>query len=1373
MGSDKVLYKLDHPHGTGSVFVSWKAGNSTHLATTGCDGVVSIYDRQGEVQERIQIMGMCAGFGWDSDGDILAIIANNSSIITLWDASTGKKSHIDAGVRDSLTCMAWAKNSCCILAVGTQKGNLILYDHLNSRRIPVLGKHRKKITCAAWSTEGYLALAAEDRILSISTLDGDTRKEIPLQGDPHDLQFGEMKSDNRANGENTISVIVGKITLLLYNTRDPDNPIELAFQKRYGPIVAYKWYGDGYIMLGFEAGYLVSISTHIKEVGQELIQIKNHRDSLNGISLSLTAEKVATCGDNTIKIHNINRLAETEKVITVSGEAGVSSIEWSADGTMLAAVTHSGNILIYLAQIPKLISVCGNRIALLTSLTEVVVHLYTLDKDKPDPQIFNTIIEPAILAVGPMHMAVALNNRVLFWNLSENITDTTNQSMSFERDYLATVDGIRLNETYTSVLFDGKIQLHSIKSDPTLVNEGKDSKIFSDQSSSNGKITCHALTSDFLLYGTDMGRIVYFHIETFNSSTEYSHKSGIKNIYLDANGTIACFIDDKDQVFIHDPVNEKVMQVPEPPDDIEGVIWDQNICERSIFAIYNKLNIVTYIFVKYHIDGSKVEKIATTKLPSETVPALMYSGELTLGMAGGKIFQITLASHQDIGNIVENKKIIEILENQMKCRRYQKCFETCMMLNDKDYWLKLATHALENLDINTAIRAYRRIEDVSMVWALEKIINIEELNLLSGHVCTLLEKYNQAEKYFLASSEPIEALYLRRDLMEWEQALTLAKKLQPDEIPFISKEYAQQLEFTGNYSFALINYERGLSEINKNTINEVQYRNHYAQCMAGIARTSIRCGDSRRGVAIAMDNESSRSLKKDCAEILENMKQFNDAAILYEKAEYFDKAASAYIRLKNWVKVGQLLPHISSPKINIQFAKAKENEGHYDEAAKAYEAAKDYDNIIRINLEYLNNPARSVEIVQQTRSIEGAKMVARYFQKMNDYNSAIKFLILSNCHDEAFQLANQHGKMELYGEILTNNLDDTNVRLEDFRSLAIHFESQKNSLLAGKFYYYAKEYHKALKHLIKAAQLTTDDDAALSLAIETVASSKDDKLINQLIDFLLGGDGLPKDPKYLFRLYMATKKYKEAAKTAIIIANEEQINGNYRNAHDVLFGMYVELKRNSITIPLEMTENLRLLHSYILVRLHVKKNDHLKGARLLIRVANNISKFPSHIVPILTSTVIECHRAGLKNAAFNYAAMLMRPEYRSQVDAKYSKKIEAIVRKPPRTKDHEAEDEPLSPCPYCKNRIPETAITCDKCKNTIPFCIATGRHIDENDFTACPQCDFPAIKSEYLRIIETEEVCPMCSERIDIKTVPLNLNIRPYLDLHDEKTRDI
>jgi WD repeat-containing protein 19 len=50
------------------------------------------------------------------------------------------------------------------------------------------------------------------------------------------------------------------------------------------------------------------------------------------------------------------------------------------------------------------------------------------------------------------------------------------------------------------------------------------------------------------------------------------------------------------------------------------------------------------------------------------------------------------------------------------------------------------------------------------------------------------------------------------------------------------------------------------------------------------------------------------------------------------------------------------------------------------------------------------------------------------------------------------------------------------------------------------------------------------------------------------------------------------------------------------------------------------------------------------------------------VVPILTSTVVECAKAGLKQSAFTYAAQLMRPEYRKKIDQKYQKRIEAIVR---------------------------------------------------------------------------------------------------------------
>ena len=246
-------------------------------------------------------------------------------------------------------------------------------------------------------------------------------------------------------------------------------------------------------------------------------------------------------------------------------------------------------------------------------------------------------------------------------------------------------------------------------------------------------------------------------------------------------------------------------------------------------------------------------------------------------------------------------------------------------------------------------------------------------------------------------------------------------------------------------------------------------------------------------------------------------------------------------------------------------------------------------------------------------------------------------------------------------------------------------------------------------------------------------------------------DGVPKDAKYLFRLYMARKQYKEAAKTAVIIAREEQAAGNYRNSHDVLFNMYQELCRHRITIPWEMAHNLMVLHSYTLARLQVRRGDHLTAARMLLRVAANISKFPSHIVPILTSTVIECHRSGLKNSAFTHAATLMRPEYRKDIDEKYRKKIEAIIRKPQRTEEAERSTR----CPYCPNEVPESDLYCSQCKNSLPYCVATGYHITPTDLTMCPECKFPATRSELLKLVEDGVVCPMCVETLATSDIKL------------------
>ncbi|ERE89257.1 putative fizzy-related protein isoform 1 [Cricetulus griseus] len=1227
---------------------AWQKSSGNFLAVTGADCIVKIFDRHGQKRSEISLPGNCVAMDWDKDGDILAVIAEKSSCIYLWDANTNKTSQLDNGMRDQMSFLLWSKNGS-FLAVGTIKGNLLIYNHQTSRKIPVLGKHTKKITCGCWNTENLLALGGEDKMITVSNQEGDTIRQTPVKSEPSDIKFSTSKTDDRiSSAENIISAVVGKKMLFLFHMNEPDNPVDLEFQQAYGSIVCYSWYGDGYIMVGFSRGTFLAISTHFPEVGQEIFKARDHKDNLTSVALSQTLNKAATCGDNCIKIHDLTELRDMYAIINLDDE-----------------------------------------------------------------------------------------NKAV-----KKLKDV---------EYLGTVASICLHSDYAAALFEGKIQLHLIENELLDAQEERETRLF-PAVDDKCRILCHALTSDFLIYGTDTGIIQYFFIEDWQFVNDYRHPVGVKKLFPDPNGTRLVFIDEKSDGFVYCPVNDATYEIPDFSPTIKGVLWENWPMDKGVFIAYDDDKVYTYVFHKDTIQGSKVILAGGTKLPFSHKPLLLYNGELTCQTQSGKINSIYLSTHSFLDNTkdVDPADLRQMLMQTLMLKRFSDAWEICKMLNDRTAWDELARACLHHMEVEFAIRVSRTIGDVGTVMSLEQIKGIEDYNLLAGHLAMFTNDFNLAQDLYLASNCPVAALEMRRDLQHWDSALQLAKRLAPDQIPFISKEYAIQLEFTGDYVNALAHYEKGITGDNKE---------HDEVCLAGVAQMSIRMGDIRRGANQALKHPS-RVLKRDCGAILENMKQFSEAAQLYEKGQYYDKAASVYIRCKNWAKVGELLPHVSSPKIHLQYAKAKEADGRYKEAVLAYENAKQWNSVIRIYLDHLNNPEKAVSIVRETQSLDGAKMVARFFLQLGDYGSAIQFLVLSKCNNEAFTLAQQHNKMEIYADIIGSE-DTTN---EDYQSIALYFEGEKRHFQAGKFFLLCGQYSRALKHFLKCP--SSEDNVAIEMAIETVGQAKDELLTNQLIDHLMGeSDGMPKDAKYLFRLYMALKQYREAARTAIIIAREEQSAGNYRNAHDVLFSMYAELKSQKIKIPSEMATNLMILHSYILVKVHVKSGDHMKGARMLIRVANNISKFPSHIVPILTSTVIECHRAGLKNSAFSFAAMLMRPEYRNKIDAKYKKKIEAMVRRP----DTSETEEVTTPCPFCQFLLPECELLCPGCKNNIPYCIATGRHMLKDDWTMCPHCGFPALYSEFKILLNSESTCPMCSERLNSSQLKKISDCTQYLRTETEQ----
>ncbi|XP_045406494.1 WD repeat-containing protein 19 isoform X3 [Lemur catta] len=1162
-------------------------------------------------------------------------------------------------------------------------------------------------------------------MITVSNQEGDTIRQIPVRSEPSNMQFSMMRTEDRSSAaESTISMVLGKRNFCLFNLYDPDKPTDLEFQQHYGNIVCYSWCGDGYIAIGFSRGIFVVISTHVPEVGHEVLQGRNHRDNLTGIAVSHTLNKVATCGDNSIKMYDLAELKDVYTMVNLDDEnKGLGTMSWTDDGQLLALSTQRGSLHVFLTKLPILGDACSTRIAYLTSLLEVTV---ANPVEGEQPVTVSVDVEPSFVAVGLYHLAVGMNNRAWFYVVGENAVKKLK-----DMEYLGTVASICLHSDYAAALFEGKVQLHLIESEVLDAQEERETRLFPAMDD-KCRILCHALTGDFLIYGTDTGVIQYFYIEDWQFVNDYRHPVSVKKIFPDPNGTILVFIDEKSDGFVYCPVNDATYEIPDFSPTIKGVLWENWPMDKGVFVAYDDDKVYTYVFHKDTIQGSKVILAGGTKVPFSHKPLLLYNGELTCQTQSGKINSIYLSTHSFLDSLKDKgpNELRQMLAQTLMLKRFSDAWEMCRILNDGAAWNELARACLHHMEVEFAIRVYRTIREVGIVMSLEQIKGVEDYNLLAGHLAMFTNDFNLAQDLYLASSCPAAALEMRRDLQHWDSALQLAKRLAPDQIPFISKEYAIQLEFTGDYVNALAHYEKGMTGDNKE---------HDELCLAGVAQMSIRMGDIRRGVNQALKHPS-RVLKRDCGAILENMKQFSEAAQLYEKGLYYDKAASVYIRCKNWAKVGELLPHVSSPKIHLQYAKAKEADGRYKEAVVAYENAKQWNSVIRIYLDHLNHPEKAISIVRETQSLDGAKMVARFFLQLGDYGSAIQFLVMSRCNNEAFTLAQQHNKMEIYADIIGSG-DTTN---EDYQSIALYFEGEKRHFQAGKFFLLCGQYSRALKHFLKCS--SSEDNAALEMAIETVGQAKDELLTSQLIDHLMGeSDGMPKDAKYLFRLYMALKQYREAARTAIIIAREEQSSGNYRNAHDVLFSMYAELKSQKIKIPAEMATSLMILHSYVLVKIHVKNGDHMKGARMLIRVANNISKFPSHIVAILTSTVIECHRAGLKNSAFSFAAMLMRPEYRNKIDAKYKKKIEAMVRRPDTSETEEA----MTPCPFCEFLLPECELLCPGCKNNIPYCIATGRHMLKDDWTVCPHCDFPALYSEFKTMLNTESTCPMCSERLN------------------------
>mmetsp|Transcript_12987 Transcript_12987/g.19570 ORF Transcript_12987/g.19570 Transcript_12987/m.19570 type:complete len:1468 (+) Transcript_12987:23-4426(+) len=1371
------LFKIGSDrHDIGRVTFSWHP-EGNFIASAGSNGIIQITDRNGGIVDEIPMTSSAAilNLQWDKDGDYLAVLQDGNSIVPLWSLNSRRVIPLETNLVDP-TFLAWSKTGPQ-LAIGTAKGNLLIYNKQQKKKVPVVGKHAKRIVCGGWSSGGNkIVLGSDDRTITVSNEAGDTLIHTELKYPPYEASFSNRqgyhaRQANKDSVDDTVSANLGGKSLLLLNILDEnEDPMELTFATtshngpcRYGDLLHYEWFNDNMLIIGFSGGWIIVVSTEMSEIGEEKYATQVHASKLSTFSYNPHLKRLATAGTDGVRVLDTKDFKEIKNdyVSPDDLEHGkVTQLQWSPDGQILSIATSSGNIYNFLAKMSILYATYRSTVCYLSSLREVSI---VNAKRRTRPMEVTLMLEPTVIAVGSKHVAGGMNHKVYYHRITPSGSSGGPPSNDIvnEQEYVSTVRCVQMNSSFSAVLTDGRVVLHPIEAVNPQQQQQQTKTFPTREEGAFSKVTCIALTEDFLYYGTEAGAVEVFFLGEWMllAGAELRLDNTIKALYPNGTGTRVVVVDSANQVFLFNPVtgggvNQSITRFEATPSVFSHIMWD--IEERNVIMIFEGKYVHTYVYTASSIKGPMLAKLGPVEISSEGgvalypdraelpqghVPLMSVMGVLTCQTLAGNLATVPhpyfdqLDDGKEGHTKVGSRTFIPAVMKSRFCQslallKLEDAWQAALELNKREYWLALSGKAMELMNVELAVRVYRQLGDAGMVMSLQKCMHVEDKHLLGGHIALLFSDYHRAQELFLLSSKPVAALDMQSDLMRWDQALKLAHNLAPDRVPLVSIKYGQQLEFREESERALRLFESAINAVDNEGMGMCP--EHLTPvAMAGIARCNLRLGNIRQGIRLAAD-VNTKVLYSECGDILEHHKQYMEAASMFMKADNLEKTAEIYVRHllpqdKN--KINEAVPifeKVTNSQLNSSFAKACVAAGRYQEAARAYERAKDIDKVVEINLRHLDDVQQAFDLVRETASSEGATLVADYCLEVQNYRGAIEFMLLAKKSDEAFKLAQSHSQVDTYASLLGDNIAG-----DDALRVAHYYEKSQDFGKAGRYYALCSQYQRALKLFIQCG------DREIDSAIEVVGKSQNEHLTHQLIDFLVGEkDGIPKDPNYIYRLYMALRKYDDAAKTALIIARQEQDMGNYALAHSVIAETIRKLEEDNIRVPLQLRTQFVLLHSYLLVKRLVKKGDHSGAARMLLRVAESVSKFPQHLVPILTSTVVECQRAGLKASSYEYAAMLMRPEHRPNIDPNLKRKIEAIVRR--RSAHTDDMQEELSPCPLSGQMIPQTQLSCPTTRDALPMCIITGRHMLIDDWCFCPNSKFPALYSEYLQFIQDE-----------------------------------
>ena len=225
------------------------------------------------------------------------------------------------------------------------------------------------------------------------------------------LLWARQKTDDRESNQRTVVSVLNQKTLLMFEINADKQPLELVFENKYGKIVDYSLFGDGYVVVGFTEGWVAHISTHLKELKEEVSSERIFQITLDAICTNDVLYKLACAGENMIKFFNLTTWKEikSERIELPKNAGKVSKLQWVSNGQVLVVTTQNGHLYGFLTSSPSLYSTNNNVTSLLTSFTEI--SLFDCSNNGTNAIIMGVIpldMEPGFISHGPYHIAAGM-----------------------------------------------------------------------------------------------------------------------------------------------------------------------------------------------------------------------------------------------------------------------------------------------------------------------------------------------------------------------------------------------------------------------------------------------------------------------------------------------------------------------------------------------------------------------------------------------------------------------------------------------------------------------------------------------------------------------------------------------------------------------------------------------------------------------------------------------------------------------------------------------------------------------------------------------------------------------------------------------------